>query len=87
MSFYDFKERSQNVVEKYLLDRINYGIRKESRKFTKENIPLFLEKIGWNFQALFEYVSQDSKYENITGIKLLIVLILRLYQQIYPANS
>jgi len=65
MSFYDFKERGQPELQSYLLEKVNYGIRKEEKKFNADNIALFLTKIGWTFQALHEYISQIDKFDSV----------------------
>jgi len=78
MSFYDFKNRERKVLESYLLEKVNYGIRKEEKKFNLENIALYLDTLGWSFQTLYEYISHIDKYQNVQGIILFFSLNFRL---------
>jgi len=65
MSFYDFHERNRTVLEKYLLDKINHGIKKDERKFNSELITLLSDNLGWDFQLLNEYVHNVNSYEGV----------------------
>jgi hypothetical protein len=38
MNFFEFKERGVNELQKYLLEKVNYGIRKDEKKFNDANI-------------------------------------------------
>jgi len=65
MNFYDFPERNSTVLQKYLIDKINHGIRPKEKAFEPELINNFVTSLGWDFQILNEYVHNINNYQSI----------------------
>jgi len=65
MSFYNFPERNATILQKYLIEKINHGIKSEEKSFKPELISQFLQALGWDFQILNEYVHNISAYKGI----------------------
>lgn len=65
MNFYDFPERNATALQKYLIDKINHGIRNKEKAFEPELINNFVNSLGWDFQILNEYVHNINAYQGI----------------------
>ncbi len=70
MNFYDFPERNTTVLQKYLIDKINHGIRNKEKSFEPNVIDSFVTSLGWDFEILNEYVHNINSYQNIPSKKI-----------------
>lgn len=91
MNFYDFPERNSTVLQRYLTDKINHGIRSKEKAFEPELINNFVTSLGWDFQLLNEYVHNINSYQsipsNICDISLSLNLQIKiLLQQLLKKN-
>jgi len=65
MNFYDFPQRNITVLQKYLTDKINHGIRNKEKSFEPAGIDNFVSSLGWDFEILNDYVHNINNYQNI----------------------
>lgn len=64
VSFFETPEGTFYDIDNSVLEKVNQNIRKEEKKLNNESSQVFFRMLGWNFQALAEYVNVDS-YDNI----------------------
>jgi len=68
VSFLDVPVVTPNQLEHYLLNRVNSQISSESKKFTSENIGIWLHQLGWSLQLVDEYLHNINNYDGVSGI-------------------
>ncbi len=68
MSFFEFPVRNASSLQRYLIEKINHGIKSAEKYFKPDLVAKFINSLGWDFQILNDYVHNISAYKDIDGI-------------------